>query len=363
MNKYTTYKLSFSRKYAILAAVIISVIITIQTNVARDIPSLLLQLDTFVFFLINYLLWVFLLKWVYSSIQLKTSGYYNRITSFVGSLLLLGFILIVHLVVSNVMYFLAKLFYESTDLNQFWSVFTSYLYESMVRRIIDLVVIILILKFADAYQAIQINKLKVVELESQLSTAALETLKAQLNPHFLFNALHSLHYLIGQDDEKAKSMVIKISGLLRKILEQEVNQLIPLEDELSYLNDYLDLEKERFYDRLKVEFEVESNLEQILVPSLILQPLIENAFKHGISQIENEGIISIRINLLDSNLHIEMKNSIPDEKTANKFPSTGIGLQNLAKRLKTLNDSHQVEWSSSDGFFTIHIRLNNVQAA
>jgi LytS/YehU family sensor histidine kinase len=203
-----------------------------------------------------------------------------------------------------------------------------------------------------------------VELENQLHISQLETLKAQLNPHFLFNALHALHTLIGYDDNKAKSMTIKISSLLRKILDQKDKHMVTLEEELDYLKDYLEIEQERFHDRLSINFDIQEDTKSLMVPNLILQPLAENAFKHGISLVEGEGVISLSSLMKDNLLLIEMSNTLPKGNKSSNIKSTRLGLSNLRNRLEQLyGDDYDLKTERKEDNFKVTVIMNTTSKA
>ena len=137
------------------------------------------------------------------------------------------------------------------------------------------------LQFRERRQEALRYKAEAGTLQAQLSDARLEALRMQINPHFLFNTLHSISTLAGQDPKGVQRMIARLSSLLRRALEGEATQEVPLEEELSFIRDYLDIQQIRFEGRLQVAEDVEDGLQDALVPDLILQPLVENATKHG----------------------------------------------------------------------------------
>ena len=121
----------------------------------------------------------------------------------------------------------------------------------------------------------------------------LDALRMQLNPHFLFNALHAISALIHEKPEAADRMIARLSDLLRLSLDQSKPQEVPLREELDFLDHYLDIEQARFEDRLKVDKQIEPATLEALVPYLVLQPLVENAIHHGIEPREDTGHLTI----------------------------------------------------------------------
>jgi two-component system, LytTR family, sensor kinase len=170
------------------------------------------------------------------------------------------------------------------------------------------------------------------EYQQALAASELQALKMQLHPHFLFNTLHGIATLIDGDGENAKAMILKLSNLLRTALDRNSSDLIPLEDELKFVGDYLDLEKMRFGSRLKIEWPVAAETRQMLVPQMILQPLVENAIRHGIACSREGGWIEISSSAGNGILKIQVRNSVGGTASI----GTGVGLRNAEARLKYL---------------------------
>jgi sensor histidine kinase YesM len=170
------------------------------------------------------------------------------------------------------------------------------------------------------------------EYQQALAASELQALKMQLHPHFLFNTLHGIATLVETDARSAKAMIIRLSNLLRTALDRGSSDLIPLESELKFAREYLDLEKMRFGSRLKVDWLVASETLPVLVPQMILQPLVENAVRHGIASAREPGWIEVAATLSDGLLKVQVRNSA-GSKTSN---GTGVGLRNVEARLKYL---------------------------
>lgn len=170
------------------------------------------------------------------------------------------------------------------------------------------------------------------QLQQALAASELQLLKSQLHPHFLFNTLHGISALIDVDRERAKGMILKLSNLLRTTLEHGDADLIPLDDELKFLENYLALEKLRLEERLDVKWDIASGTGDLLVPQLILQPLVENAILHGIACSRTGGWVEIRSLRRNQNLEIQIRNSVGGKRTG----GMGLGLQNTRARLKHL---------------------------
>jgi len=170
------------------------------------------------------------------------------------------------------------------------------------------------------------------EYQQALAASELQALKMQLHPHFLFNTLHGIATLIETDAPSAKAMIIRLSNLLRTALDRGSSDLIPLESELKFAREYLDLEKMRFASRLKVDWLVAPETLAFLVPQMILQPLLENAVRHGIASSREPGWIEVAATVSDGRLEVQVRNSA-GSKTSN---GTGVGLRNVEARLKYL---------------------------
>lgn len=172
-------------------------------------------------------------------------------------------------------------------------------------------------------------------LEAELVKAQLKMLKMQLNPHFLFNTLHAISSLVYDAPAKADRMISKLSDLLRISLESAGRQLVPLKEELDFLRAYLEIEQVRFEGRLELEEEINSETLDALTPSLILQPLVENALKHGVGRSMENIRLMIRASRQVSFLVLEVKDNGKGLKEDAK-PYSGLGLENVRTRLQHL---------------------------
>ena len=204
---------------------------------------------------------------------------------------------------------------------------------------------ILILLWCLIYYVVHyMENYKKKEIESLIWEAAvkdyeLKTLKSQLNPHFMFNAMNSIRALIEEDPESAKVAITKLSNILRYSLQMERMERVPLEDEIETVKNYLDLERIRFEDRLKYKLDIERNTEKIEIPPMMIQTLVENGIKHGIAKRTEGGEIHLKSKLLTtsngSKLKIEIRNSghFSEEQLKN---SVGFGVSNTKHRLNLL---------------------------
>lgn len=189
----------------------------------------------------------------------------------------------------------------------------------------------------DYYRRARQQQLDMVRMENELNNAQLRALRMQLHPHFLFNTLHTISSLMDENVEQAQSMVSKIGYLLRNVLDQEQHATISLSDEMRYVESYLDIEQTRFRDRLEIQYDIADDTLAAQVPNLVLQPLVENAIKHGFSRRIERGCISVRSRRDNGKLELIVQD---DGRGVHDISSvmTGsrIGLQNVLKRLQQM---------------------------
>ncbi|MDW3193791.1 MAG: histidine kinase [Cytophagales bacterium] len=177
--------------------------------------------------------------------------------------------------------------------------------------------------------------------QKELNEARLSALQHQLQPHFLFNTLNSISSLIDIDSKKAQKMLAQLGQLLRQILEKDQRQMISFEHELNYIKAYLEIERIRFQDRLSLTFDIDDQALATPVPPLLLQPLVENAIKHGISRNVNGGSIALNAKVFDKALHIRITNDCPAQNGSVNGSGFGIGIRNVAARLEELYGDQQ----------------------
>ncbi len=178
------------------------------------------------------------------------------------------------------------------------------------------------------YRQAEIDKWK---LEAQAESARLKALKLQLNPHFFFNSLNSVRALIAEDRERAQRMVTRLARLLRSTLQVDDVKTVPLEEELSTVRTYLELETVRFEERLQYEIDASDEALSRPVPFLMVQTLVENGIKHGIATRQAGGTIAIDADVGDGALHLQITN--PGTVTSEEG---GVGLENARERLRLL---------------------------
>jgi LytS/YehU family sensor histidine kinase len=175
------------------------------------------------------------------------------------------------------------------------------------------------------------------ELVGQLATARLSALKMQLHPHFLFNALHTVGALV-RTGEKAPAVhvVARLGDLLRTMLDSAMTQEVPLRDELDFIKGYLEIEQIRFRDRLSVRWELEDDVLDATVPHMILQPVVENALRHGITPQEAGGVLVIGAHVRGNTLELAVSDNGHGLPKSRPLSLTGVGLANTRLRLSQL---------------------------
>ncbi|MEO9967210.1 MAG: histidine kinase [Reichenbachiella sp.] len=197
-----------------------------------------------------------------------------------------------------------------------------------------------------------------IELSRSLIEAQLGVLKAQMKPHFLFNSLHAISGLIlKKQNETAITVIAKLSDLLRESLSMDEKKWIPIEEEIEFINRYLEIYVLRFGEQLTYSIDVEEQKRSVLIPPAILQPIVENSLVHGIVPNDNQGHISIEVFGQDQSLCIQITDNGSNFLGQEKTDVEGLGLKNTRKRLSSLYQD-QFEFSSqinSDGGYTSKI--------
>ncbi len=260
----------------------------------------------------------------YNRIEEKTSP------NLIISVILLGFTLIffwVFIVHFSIILLIGK----NTIYNDyFWSNIWN-------KALIGLVIYLFMLLFYYLliyYQNFKENVIRKNQLSLKLQEQELANLKAQINPHFLFNSLNSISYLIYSDAENAHKAIVKLSDYFRYSLSSTKHQFITLEQELENTFRYLEIEKIRFEDKMKIKTQIEKECKKIQVPILILQPIIENAIKHGVYESTELVTIYVKATKFDDYIIISIKNNFDID--AKKQKGTGLGLENVKQRLELL---------------------------
>ena len=211
------------------------------------------------------------------------------------------------------------------------------LYLNVDRMIFVYWAIVILSSAVEFYRLFEQKELKASQLEAQLAQAQVLALKMQLQPHFLFNTLNAIVTLIQTNADLAEEMTVRLSNFLRLTLDASGKQLISLREELSFVKAYLEIEEVRFNGKLKYDEQITPSLLNVEVPALILQPLVENAIKHGISRFSSSSVVRVTAEQSDGNLLLTVKDDgMPAELIPASLEKNGVGLTNTRSRLATL---------------------------
>ena len=214
--------------------------------------------------------------------------------------------------------------------------FTKYFF-SEAEADIQIYLLIAVIGYVVAYYTELRDREKLAgEMNTSLVRARLQVLKMQLEPHFLFNTLHFIAALVRTEPRAAERMICSLGDLLRKTLEADDSSVVPLWRELDFLNSYLDIQRTRFRDRLRTEIDVQDEILGESVPYLLLQPLVENAIKHGIARMAGPGRIEISIRKHIDCLQILVANDCGAPEPSTSRTRLGIGLENICTRMRIL---------------------------
>jgi sensor histidine kinase YesM len=228
-----------------------------------------------------------------------------------------------------------------------WSAGRPFSFERMGRFLvgnfsegIGIYLLIALMSYAFSYyRRYREGQLRTLQLEAQLSQAQLHALKMQLHPHFLFNTLHSISALLNKDTESARKMITRLGDFLRLTLENSGTQEVTLQQEMEFLSCYLEIERIRFQNRLITRMDVAQPTLVAKVPNLILQPIVENAIRHGIAPRSTPGLIEIEAKQRNGTLRIQVRDNGPGlskHRTSDVLFKKGLGLANTESRLERL---------------------------
>ena len=202
-------------------------------------------------------------------------------------------------------------------------------------------------------------RLKTIEREKELMKEKLQSelkfLRSQTNPHFLFNTLNNLYHLSRKNSSNTPDAILKLSGLMRFMLYECSAESIPISKEINLIKDYIELEKLRYNERLKIDFKIDAEyLDQPIAP-LLLMPYVENAFKHGASESTGDIWVHIFLKIKNGELIFSVKNSKDPD---NEINTAGIGLKNAKRQLDLIYPGHFLEIKNGDREFGVLLKLN-----
>lgn len=288
-----------------------------------------------------YLMFYFLEKFSHQS-----RNWLKLILSLVGTLVLftvLGYQFLVHFVVPVI--------YSHLEIVGIYG------FSSLLNSFMDKIFIACVAISLKEYFRSQKFKQREKDLLKEKTETELNFLKSQINPHFLFNTLNNIYSLARKKSDDTADVVLKLSKLLRFVLYETKEKFITISREIEFLNDYIDLQKIRFDERLTIEFKHEVDNYETLIMPLVLIPFVENAFKHGASQSTEQSQIVIHLKIKNQKLHLLVNNSFESQ---NLDEPQGIGLKNLKRQLELVYTDFDLQTDVEENKFIaqLHIDLN-----
>lgn len=267
------------------------------------------------------------------------------VLSFIGIILIFN-------VVMQVLYFkfLIPLLFDRLEVLRYFN------YQFLLTSLFDEILILGIAIALKQYYISQNLRENQQLLEKEKLETELNFLKAQINPHFLFNTLNNIYSLARKKSDETPELILKLSKLFRFVLYETQSKKITISQEVQFLNDYIELEKVRYKDRLSVLFEYQIDNENTLIAPLILIPIVENAFKHGGSEAISKGFIKIFLKLNNNKLFFDVKNSF-EKETINENQS-GIGLKNLKRQLELMYPTFDLIIKNEETIFNAKLIIN-----
>jgi len=227
-------------------------------------------------------------------------------------------------------------FAEMSGPGTFPQIFRHTFYNGLLSTFVLYATVLLVSYLLDSRERLARQQTEAARLNEQLVTAQLSSLRRQIEPHFLFNTLNSIAGLVREKrNDAAVTMIVGLSDFMRRVLEDSNRQQVPLEEELEFTRKYLEIQKVRFVERLQCTVNVPGELLPAQVPMLILQPIVENAIKHGIAKRDQGGVIRILASRSNGMLTLSVYNDGP-ALSANGQPHSGIGISNMRTRLHSL---------------------------
>ena len=195
-----------------------------------------------------------------------------------------------------------------------------------------------------------------LELELVARQKELDYLKEQMHPHFLFNVLNNLYGLTLEKSDEAPELVLKVSDMLDYMLYRSSSDLVPLQDELDHISNYIEIQKMRCDERLKLHTDIEADAHHYQIAPMILLPFVENSFKHGVSRSSSDNFINIRIHIENDHLEMHVNNSLVSENSSRN--GQGVGLRNVEKRLELLyKENYQLKTKQTEHQFRVDLSI------
>lgn len=339
------FKLPFPYYYAILGGILFVIIATLKsyfTLVYWNEYEMERLKQHFIVHCLNYILWGVLAGVVYYLVKkyriYSPAPLSERVKAVIVSFLMAS----MHEILSNVIYLIPGHYF---GFEPFTKKVCEYLIRAtpsaLVSRFIEYWIIYAFFTAIDFQKQFRDKQVELVDMEKQLSQAEMKALKSQLQPHFLFNTLNTISALMEFNIKGAQKIVSNLGGLLRKVLDSNKRNFTPLSEEIDFIKNYLSIEQVRFSDRLEVKYNIEEEVLNVPVPNLLLQPLVENAIKHGFASQTGKGIIEVIAQKVDKDFVrlIVRDDGSGTQKPESELIKTGIGLKNVKDRLELIYKS------------------------
>ena len=231
----------------------------------------------------------------------------------------------------------------------------------LLNNLVAYIMVFSVIHIIQSQKQLRAREQQTATLQELSRRQEIAALKAQLNPHFLFNTLNSINAMVTRNPEKTRTMITKLSDMLRYSIDSSERASVALREELNFTQTYLELEKERYGERLQFEMEVEPQLHNIEIPPMTIQPLVENALKHGIAKREEEGEILMKVSKSQGQIYVEVHDTGPGfgSESKEELMKQGIGLRNVDRMLRekfgeaaglVLGKSHENGFSAEVSF-------------
>lgn len=275
----------------------------------------------------------------------RQSPLYSIIAHVVAGIVVMGAWVLFSIAILNAIFSQHEMYIDFLNQTVAW--------RAMLGALIYLV-LVLIYYLVSNSQKLQERTQQEERLKGLVRDAELNMLKSQINPHFLFNSLNSISSLTMSNPDEAREMIIRLSDFLRYSLKHRENEYVPLREELGRMKDYLAIEKIRFGEKLLYEIDINEACEKFPVPTMIFQPLFENAIRHSV--YESVDPITIRFSCEPDKGHMRTVISNDYDPGVPSRKGTGVGLQNVRQRIElAYKDKGSVQWSGKDGIFTVTV--------
>ena len=338
MNRF---KLPFPYRYAILGGILFVIIATVRSYFQliywRELDLEILKRH-FIVHIMNYVLWGLLAPVVYFLVKkyriYAPAPLGEKMKALLVSLLMAS----MHEMLSNILYHVPAHYLGIEPFtDKMCYILVSAFPSAFMSRFIEYWIIYAFFTAIDFQKRFRDQQVELVEKEKQLSKAQMKALKLQLQPHFLFNTLNTISALMEFNIKGAQKIVSNLGGLLRKVLDSNKQNFTPLSEEIEFTQNYLNIEQVRFSDRLEIHYKIDEDILNTPVPNLLLQPLVENAIKHGFSKQTGEGNIEVTARAAGAYIQLTVK----DDGSGTDLPKkdllqAGIGLQNVKDRLQLI---------------------------